>query len=84
MFANIFADSAQHSLHVPIQFFGSTNEVEHSIDKLAINIQLRLVARRVAYAHWPRVAVSLQMRQNTFGRRRFAENVIDYAQFWPG
>jgi hypothetical protein len=57
--------------------------MRHGFDQLAINIQLHLFACSVADAHWLRLAVSPQMRKDMLGRRRFAKNIIHYAQFWP-
>ena len=84
VFANMFADAVQHSMHVAVQFFGFTKEMRHGFDKLAINIQLHLFACGVAHAHRQRPAVSLQMRQDILPRRRFAKNIIRYAQLWTG
>src|SRR5438552_2881655 len=76
VFANMFADAVQHSMHVAVQFFGFTKEMRHGLDKLAINIQLHLFACGVAHAHRQRLTVSVQLRHQSIARFNFSSMAL--------
>ena len=66
MLRHVISEADQYLLHFAIKSAAVKGELRGRVNHLAVNIQLKLISRRVSYADGPRTAISAQVIQLPF------------------